>query len=151
MIFLNDNDATRATRCLQVLRSVFTNDVAFNQVVHKLAEDAQILENDPKYIRFMADMWNNYLTPNENTNVETAASEGWGQKCVNFFKGADPLETRKAYDFLELDCGASIDEINSSFRRLALIHHPDRGGGSEEDWQKLQVSMGVIKLSRGGI
>ena len=97
MMFLNDKDATQATRCLKLLRSVFTNDVAFNQVVHKLAEDAQILENDRNYIRFMADMWNHYLTPNENKNVETTANKI--KKCVgNLVKGADALE--KAYKFL---------------------------------------------------
>ena len=53
--FLIDYDNQSTKRYLTVLRSVFTNDVAFNQIVDKLAEDTQILENDPSYLRFMAD------------------------------------------------------------------------------------------------
>jgi hypothetical protein len=70
------------------------------------------------------------------------------QKLFNLPKGADALEN--AYMFLGLDCGASNDEINSSFRQLALKCHPDKGG-SYDDWHKLQVAMTIIKLSKGEI
>jgi hypothetical protein len=51
------------------LRAVFENDKAFQGIVDKLVEDTKKLENDPNYIRIMADIWNNYLKPNENNNV----------------------------------------------------------------------------------
>jgi hypothetical protein len=146
--FLGIEDKTITARCLEVLRSVSNNDVAFYKIVDILAEDAQNLEKAPSYRRFMDDMWKNYLTPNENTNVEIAANNGWSiQKFFNFFK-ADPLE--KAYNFLELKYvdGASNDVINSNFRRLALKCRPDTGG-SYDDWYDLQYSMSFIKLSKG--
>jgi hypothetical protein len=55
-----------------------------------------------------------------------------------------------AYRFLGLQYGASNDEINSSFRRLVLRYHPDKGG-DREDFQKLQSCMAIIKLSRGEV
>jgi hypothetical protein len=69
LTFLIDYDNQSTKRYLTVLRSVFTNDVAFNKIVDKLAEDTQILRNDPSYLRLMTDIWNNYLKPNENNNV----------------------------------------------------------------------------------
>lgn len=56
----------------------------------------------------------------------------------------------KAYRFLGLQNGASNNEINSSFRRLALRYHPDKGG-NREDWCKLQSYMGIMKVSKGEI
>lgn len=52
-----------------------------------------------------------------------------------------------AYRFLELPTSASIREINSRYRQLALKYHPDKGG-EREDWEKLQCSMGIIKASK---
>ena len=69
------------------------------------------------------------------------------QKLFNLPKGA-ALEN--AYNFLGLEYGASNDEINSTFRQLALKYHPDKGG-SYDDWHKLQVAMAIIKLSKGEI
>jgi hypothetical protein len=71
------------------------------------------------------------------------------QKIFNLPKDA---AVENAYIFLELKYGngPSNEKINSSFRQLALKYHPDKGG-SYEDWHKLQVSMAVIKLSKGEI
>ena len=52
-----------------------------------------------------------------------------------------------AYIFLELKYGASNDDINNNYQRLAMKYHPDRGG-KWEDWNKLQVSMTTIKISQ---
>ena len=35
------------------------------------------------------------------------------------------------YEVLELPRTATYDEIKSAYRRLALIHHPDKNGGSQ--------------------
>lgn len=69
MCFFADHDNESTKRYIQVLRTVFENDKAFQGIVDKLVEDTKKLENDPNYIRIMADIWNNYLKPNENNNV----------------------------------------------------------------------------------
>jgi hypothetical protein len=53
-----------------------------------------------------------------------------------------------AYKFLELECGASNEKINSSFARKASEYIPDKGE-NDENWFKLQYHMSVIKLSKG--
>ena len=40
------------------------------------------------------------------------------------------------YDILEVSPSASQDEIKKSFRHLAMKHHPDKNGNSEESRQK---------------
>lgn len=69
------------------------------------------------------------------------------QKLFNLPKD---VALENAYKFLGLEYGASNTEINSRFRHLALQYHPDKGG-NKNDWDKLQVSMGLIKLSKGEI
>ena len=53
----------------------------------------------------------------------------------------------KAYDFLGVPPSASNSEINSRFRQLALLYHPDKKG-NEEQWMQLQYSQALIKAAR---
>ena len=78
-------------------------------------------------------------------SVMSALSDWVTQKIFNLPK-EEALEN--AYRFLGLSYGASNDQINAAFKRLVLKYHPDKGG-SYEDWHKLQVSMAVIKASKG--
>ncbi|MBB4210963.1 DnaJ-like protein [Rhodothalassium salexigens DSM 2132] len=52
-------------------------------------------------------------------------SDGWGGAETDGVSRAD----RAAYDALDLDPGASTDEIKAQFRRLAKQYHPDRNPG----------------------
>ena len=54
-----------------------------------------------------------------------------------------------AYRYLGVKENASKAEINKEFRKLALKHHPGRGG-SVKDYYILQCNMAVIKQVRGG-
>lgn len=38
---------------------------------------------------------------------------------------------------LDLESGASNDEIKKAFRKKSLIYHPDRNGGNAEMFQRL--------------
>ncbi|CAG0895506.1 unnamed protein product [Cyprideis torosa] len=60
------------------------------------------------------------------------------------------VAVENAYRWMELSCDSSNPQINTRFRELCLRHHPDKGG-SYENWHKLQVSMGLIKISKGEI
>jgi DnaJ-class molecular chaperone len=43
-----------------------------------------------------------------------------------------PETTRTAYQILGVDGGAVESEIKAAFRKLAMLHHPDRGGSNLE-------------------
>ncbi|NJL72919.1 MAG: J domain-containing protein [Candidatus Competibacteraceae bacterium] len=49
-------------------------------------------------------------------------------------KPAGPWTTnvRSLYDILEIASAASIEEVKEAFHRLAMLHHPDRNGGSPD-------------------
>ena len=70
-----------------------------------------------------------YGTQNNETRTETE----WRD---------DELEN--AYELLGVNYDATMDEIQSRYRRLALIHHPDKGG-NYDDWHKLVKAMDIIK------
>ncbi|MEK7226202.1 MAG: DnaJ domain-containing protein, partial [Bacteroidota bacterium] len=55
------------------------------------------------------------------------ANAGW--QGANFWQ--NETEEEKAYRILGVPLNASDSEIREAFRRLAMIHHPDRGGNSE--------------------
>ena len=65
-----------------------------------------------------------------------------------FFGLPKDVALENAYRLLQVPCQASNDVINKSFKKLCLKHHPDKGG-NREDWEKLQLSMQIIRLARG--
>jgi hypothetical protein len=56
----------------------------------------------------------------------------WEEHCRRFDEFmADPIRFFRrggALETLGLADGATADEVKAAFRRLALLHHPDRGG-----------------------
>ena len=54
----------------------------------------------------------------------------------------------KAYEYLGVPATASNSEVNSAYHRLCLIHHPDKGGDTEE-FLILQLHMSIIRQHRG--
>ena len=42
------------------------------------------------------------------------------------------------YDILEVSETASTDEIKKAYRKLSMIHHPDKNGNSQESTEKFQ-------------
>jgi curved DNA-binding protein CbpA len=53
-----------------------------------------------------------------------------------------------AYNFLQLENGASKNQIDSNFERLALEYHPDKDGNND-DLLKLSLSKRYIQMSKG--
>ena len=96
MCFFADRDSESTERYIQVLRAVFENDKAFQGIVDKLVEDTKMLENDPNYIGIMADIWNNYLKPNEKANV----GEGQRFDFQLVLSDMNLMQTTAAYNFV---------------------------------------------------
>ncbi len=47
------------------------------------------------------------------------------------------MSKRDYYEVLGVGKGASADELKKAYRRLAVEHHPDRGG-SEESFKEVK-------------
>ncbi len=54
------------------------------------------------------------------------------------------MAKRDYYEVLGVDKNASADEVKKGFRRLAIEHHPDRGG-DEEKFKELNEAYEVLK------
>lgn len=52
---------------------------------------------------------------------------------------APPPPSHDYYVVLEVKSTATYDEIRSSYRRLALLHHPDKNAGSKSATAKFQL------------
>lgn len=48
------------------------------------------------------------------------------------------------YDILELKSNCSQNDIKKSFKRLALIHHPDKSGNSDEHFKKIVSAYEIL-------
>src|SRR5688572_16769938 len=55
------------------------------------------------------------------------------------------MPKRDYYEVLGIGKDASADEIKKSFRRLAVQHHPDKEGGSEEKFKEINEAYEVLK------
>lgn len=57
------------------------------------------------------------------------------------------MTLQEARDFLGLKPGYTDDDVQRSYRRLALRHHPDRGGDVRE-FKKLTAAYGIVRDPR---
>ena len=48
------------------------------------------------------------------------------------------------YDILQVDPGASAATIKSAYRKLSLIHHPDKETGDEKEFMKITKAYQVL-------
>lgn len=55
---------------------------------------------------------------------------GFGGYAGNMGCRGNPVD-KKYYDLLEVKPDASADDIKKAFRKMAMKHHPDRGGNIE--------------------
>src|SRR5215213_9149211 len=55
------------------------------------------------------------------------------------------MPKRDYYEVLGVSRSASADEIKKAFRRLAVQHHPDKEGGSEEKFKEINEAYEVLK------
>lgn len=55
------------------------------------------------------------------------------------------MSKRDYYEVLGVSKTASADELKKAYRRLAVEHHPDKEGGSEEKFKELNEAYDVLK------
>jgi DnaJ-class molecular chaperone len=48
------------------------------------------------------------------------------------------------YSILDIPKTASHDEIKKAYRKLAMKHHPDRNGGDDTQFKKIQEAYNVL-------
>lgn len=51
------------------------------------------------------------------------------------------------YEILDVEKTASEDEIKRAYRKLALVHHPDRSGGDTEKFKALSIVHSILSDS----
>ena len=61
--------------------------------------------------------------------------------------GGEPVDTEKLYEVLGVEKTADAKEIKKAYRKLAVKHHPDKGG-NHDDFVLLQSYWWVIKAAR---
>jgi hypothetical protein len=54
------------------------------------------------------------------------------------------MNPKEAFDFLELSCTVTPDELRKQYRKLLLKHHPDKGG-TKENFLKLSEANRIAK------
>lgn len=68
---------------------------------------------------------------------------GGGFEEMGGGRARGPVDNKKFYELLGVDKSATTDEIKKAFRKLALKHHPDRGGDKEK-FQELNMAHEVL-------
>lgn len=58
------------------------------------------------------------------------------------------MSKRDYYEVLGVSKSASADELKKAYRRLAVQHHPDKEGGSEDKFKELNEAYDVLKDSQ---
>jgi len=82
--------------------------------------------------------WDNF----ENTSEEQVMG-----LLSDFWKRFASLDKREsAFEILEIEPGAARQQITESYRRLAAIHHPDKGG-DKEMFIQIRQAYEILKIN----
>ena len=49
-----------------------------------------------------------------------------------------------AYTILEVESSCSVEDLRASYKRLILLHHPDKLNGTSELFQKVQIAWKLV-------
>jgi len=91
---------------------------------------------DPVFpLHFRSNVLSNWICYAVHTHNK--AGRG-GLKCSAGFKKRKAMEQKDYYDILGLPSDAGQKQIRDAYRRLALLHHPDRNQGSPEAAERMK-------------
>lgn len=100
-------------------------------------ETAMVIAETEKLSEYYRD-WNNF---------EETDEQGVTDLLSSFWQRFASVEKREeAFKILELDAGAKKQQIIDSYRRLAAMHHPDKGG-DQERFIRVRQAYETLKIS----
>ncbi|XP_002742052.1 dnaJ homolog subfamily C member 22-like [Saccoglossus kowalevskii] len=90
----------------------------------KLSEALHHFYHSPAWMKFKENLYRLY---------EQGRTHGWNKMYEELVESLDPLGEDNAYRVLELDRGATQEEITKRYRKLAKEWHPDRNKNEDKD------------------
>lgn len=115
--------------CCSLYLSLWCSVIAFNVQIDYNGEKISISEAVENF--FKSPAWKDFRK-SVGLLYEFCQQHGW-EHCYNeFLKQVDPSGERNAYEVLELDNGASEEEIRSQCRKALRKWHPDKARSEEE-------------------
>lgn len=119
------------------VRQQARNDIDLNpvciQLLHYRGNDSALVEYDALYEYYM-----------DTDNLDNTASEDVDEMLQRFWLRLDNSERRaEALQELGLHDPVSDDVIRKQYRRLAMKHHPDRGG-EREKLQRINAAVSIL-------
>lgn len=119
------------------LRNQRQNDIELSPIGISLTNyrqgDRGLAEHDPLYDYYM-----------DLSNLEKTRTEDVDEMLQRFWLRLDNSERRvEALKELQLEDPVDDDEIRRQYRRLAMKHHPDRGGDKER-LQRINAAVSVL-------
>lgn len=83
-------------------------------------------------------------------NKSVSCSNKWIIREIEFDRmaGSSSVPSSRtsdsAYSILEVESTCSVEDLRASYKRLILLHHPDKLNGSSELFQKVQIAWKLV-------
>jgi len=84
-----------------------------------LKEALRNVLKSPEFSKLMQSIWDLYRDVQE---------KGWDEAFKDLLETLDVDGETHSYKVLGLESGCTLDEVKKAYRKLARLHHPDKGG-----------------------
>jgi DnaJ like chaperone protein len=123
------SDTAFVQELMYLLKQVLDKDIAIEPVVQQVAENMDFSSRiQLVHLLFSLALSDHQLAPAEDDFLRRIAMQlGLSHSDYNSIAAAyKPKSDYQAYQILEVDPDASVEEIKASYKRLALLYHPDK-------------------------
>merc|ERR1712166_929907 len=110
---------------ITVLLSAATVNALQDATVHVDGEDITLKEalrnvlKSPEFSKLIQSIWDLYRDVQE---------KGWDEAFQDLLETLDVDGETHSYKVLGLESGCTMAEVKKAYRKLAMVHHPDKGG-----------------------